>query len=434
MSLIQTIKAREVLDSRANPTLEVEVQTIAGAVGSAIVPSGASTGKREALELRDQDLKRYNGKGVLKAIENVNTKINSILSGVDVLDQKKCDRLMIDYDGTDNKSSLGANAILGVSMAIAQAAAVTQNIPLFKYLNQIYEGTVDPVMPVPMMNILNGGAHANNSLDIQEFMVIPHATDSFSESLRMGVEIFHALKKKLDGLGHSIAVGDEGGFAPSLASNVDALDLVLESIESAGYVPGKDVGLALDVAASELYENGSYHFKGEHQNRDLQSMINYYSTLISDYPILSIEDGLAEDDWSGWKALTQHIGDRVQLVGDDLFVTNPSILGKGISDGVGNAILIKLNQIGSVSETLDAIKLAQDNGYKVIVSHRSGESEDTFIADLSVATAAGQIKTGSLCRSERTCKYNQLLRIEQFGTSALPFFGKQVFLNVKKTR
>ena len=431
MDKIKQIHAREVLDSRANPTVEVEICTESGIEASAIVPSGASTGVREALELRDNDSERYNGKGVLNAVENVKTKINDLLVGEDITNQTVCDQKMLDFDGSDNKANLGANAILGVSMALAQAAAKVKNVPLFIYLNELYGNDVQPTMPVPMMNILNGGAHANNSLDIQEFMIIPHSSATFSTSLRMGVEIFHSLKKQLDSLGHSIAVGDEGGFAPSLKSNDEAIDLILTSIQKAGYEPGKDVGLALDVAASELFENNLYAFKGEDRNRDLNQMVAYYAELVNKYPILSIEDGLSEDDWKGWKALTTELGDKVQLVGDDLFVTNERLLKEGIDQGVANSILIKLNQIGTVTETMNTIKLAQDSGFGVIVSHRSGESEDTFISDLAVATAAGQIKTGSLCRTDRTAKYNQLLRLEEKLLDKALFKGKEVFTYAK---
>lgn len=431
MDKIKKIHAREVLDSRANPTVEVEVYTEGGHIGSAIVPSGASTGVREALELRDQDPARFNGKGVLNAVNNVNTTLHSLLVGEDVVDQRQCDQKMIQCDGTDNKSNLGANAILGVSMAIAQAAASVKNVPLFVHLNELYIPDVIPTMPVPMMNILNGGAHANNSLDIQEFMIIPHSPTTFSDSLRMGVEIFHSLKKQLDVLGHSVAVGDEGGFAPSLSSNEEAIDLILESVSKAGYKAGDDVGIALDVAASELYKDDLYEFKGENKTKSLDDMVNYYSNLVEKYPVLSIEDGLSEDDWIGWQKLTAALGNKVQLVGDDLFVTNEVLLRDGIEKTVANSILIKLNQIGSVTETLNTIQLAQESGYGVIVSHRSGESEDTFISDLAVATAAGQVKTGSLCRTDRTCKYNQLLRLEEKLINKAVFKGKKVFSNVK---
>jgi enolase len=424
---IKDIKAREVLDSRGNPTIEVDIILSTGQVGSAIVPSGASTGAKEALELRDLDKSRYCGKGVLNAIENIETKIKPSLIGMSSLEQKQIDEKMIALDGTSNKSNLGANAILAVSMAVAQAAAKAKGQKLYSYLSRFSKSKNEAVMPVPMMNILNGGAHANNSVDIQEFMIIPHQAPSYKEALRMGVEIFHELKKCLHEKGLSTAVGDEGGFAPNLSSNKAALDLIVEAIKRAGFVPGVDIALALDVASSELYSNGAYNFSGENISRTTDEMIVYYKELVSQYPIISIEDGLDETDWDGWKKLTAALGEKVQLVGDDLFVTNPEILKKGISQNVGNSILIKLNQIGTVTETLDAIKIAQDAGYKVVVSHRSGESEDTFIADLAVATAAGQIKTGSLCRSDRVAKYNQLLRIEEVLDSAVTYTGKQVF-------
>lgn len=427
MPVIKDIKAREVLDSRGNPTIEVDVILSTGQTGSAIVPSGASTGAKEALELRDLDNSRYCGKGVLKAIENIETKIKPELIGMSSVDQKLIDSKMIALDGTANKSNLGANAILAVSMGVAQAAAKAKGKKLYSYLSSVSNSKNEAVMPVPMMNILNGGAHANNSVDIQEFMIIPHKASSYKEALRMGVEIFHELKKCLHEKGLSTAVGDEGGFAPSLSSNKEALDLIIEAITRSGFTPGDDIALALDVASSELYNNGVYNFSGENISRTTDEMISYYKELTNQYPIISIEDGLDETDWDGWKKLTAALGEKVQLVGDDLFVTNPEILQQGIDQNVGNSILIKLNQIGTVSETLEAIKIAQNAGYKVVVSHRSGESEDTFIADLAVATAAGQIKTGSLCRSDRVAKYNQLLRIEEVLESSVTFTGKQVF-------
>ncbi|MBH38487.1 phosphopyruvate hydratase [bacterium] len=429
---ISDIKAREVLDSRGNPTIEVDVILESGDKGSAIVPSGASTGSKEALELRDKDPNRYRGKGVQKAVNNIHQIIKPNLIGKECINQEEIDNLLIEWDGTNNKSKLGANAILGVSMALAQAAANYQKEPLYVYLNKEYSNNYvhnsGMAMPVPMMNILNGGAHANNSVDIQEFMIIPHNAKSYSDALRQGVEVFHQLKDCLNEKKLSTAVGDEGGFAPSLPSNKAALELLIEAIEKAGYQAGKDISLSLDVAATELYkEDGNYHFKGEGSIRSTEDMILYYEELIRLYPIVSIEDGLDETDWDGWKRLTERIGTQVQLVGDDLFVTNPAILEKGISNNIANSILIKLNQIGTVSETLKAIAMAQKASYSVVVSHRSGESEDTFIADLSVATKAGQIKTGSLCRSDRVSKYNQLLRIEETVAHTSEFLGKHAF-------
>ncbi|MBA94332.1 MAG: phosphopyruvate hydratase [Rickettsiales bacterium] len=428
---IKDIKAREVLDSRGNPTVEVDVILESGDKGTAIVPSGASTGSKEALELRDGDVKRYRGKGVQKAVKNIHDIIKPELLGKDSEDQKTIDSLLITLDGTPNKATLGANAILGVSMAVAQAAATYHKTPLYAYLNTSYNdynGGQGIAMPVPMMNILNGGAHANNSVDIQEFMIIPHNAGTYSEALRQGVEIFHQLKDCLNEKKLSTAVGDEGGFAPSLPSNKAALELLIEAIEKAGYKPGDDISLALDVAATELYkEDGNYHFTGEGVVRSTEDMVSYYEDLIKTFPIVSIEDGLDETDWDGWKMLTDRIGSHVQLVGDDLFVTNPDILEKGIKEGIANAILIKLNQIGTVTETLEAIAMAQKASYSVVVSHRSGESEDTFISDLAVATKAGQIKTGSLCRSDRISKYNQLLRIEETLANTSQYLGKHVF-------
>ncbi len=415
MPIIVDIHARQILDSRGNPTVEVDVLTETGSLGRAIVPSGASTGSKEALELRDGDKKRYGGKGVLKAVENVNDIIAPALIGQDVRDQLAIDHLMLDLDGTANKKKLGANAILGVSMAVAKAASAYLGQPLYQYLGGVFAH----VLPLPMMNILNGGQHADNNIDIQEFMIMPVGAKTYSEALQMGVEIFHSLKKVLHDKGLSTAVGDEGGFAPSLKNNEEALTVIMKAIESAGYKPGKDVALALDVAASELYKKGKYHLDGEGVTKTSSEMVKFYQGLCKKYPIISIEDGLDESDWEGWAELTKALGKTVQLVGDDLFATNVELLSKGIKAGVANSILVKVNQIGSVSETLAAIEMAKRAGYTAVVSHRSGESEDTFIADLAVATNAGQIKTGSLCRTDRIAKYNQLLRIEEsLGTSA----------------
>jgi enolase len=410
MSTIIDVSAREVLDSRGNPTIEAEVFLATGAMGRAAVPSGASTGEHEAMELRDGDPKRYVGKGVLQAVKNVNEAIGPKLEGMEALDQMEIDAEMLDLDGTPNKSKLGANAILAVSLAVARAAANDLGLPLYRYLG----GPMASVMPVPMMNILNGGAHASNNVDAQEFMVVPIGAEDFEDGLRMGVEVFHALKKVLTQQGLSTAVGDEGGFAPMLPSNEGALDAVMSAVEAAGYQPGDDVAIALDVAASELYEDGAYVFKkGDGSKRSAQEMVDLYSGWIEKYPIVSIEDGLAEDDWDGWKALTLALGDRVQLVGDDLFVTNTERLARGIDEDISNAILIKVNQIGTLSETLQCIELAKGASYGTVISHRSGETEDTFIADLAVATGAGQIKTGSASRTDRVAKYNQLLRIAE---------------------
>lgn len=409
MSSIIDIYAREILDSRGNPTIEVEVTLEDGAVGVAAVPSGASTGELEAHELRDGDPSRYAGKGVLKAVDNVNNTIADALTGIDADEQAQIDAILIELDGTPNKSSLGANAILGVSMACAKAAAESYGMPLFRYLG----GANARVMPVPMMNIINGGRHADNNVDIQEFMIMPTSAATFSESLRMGTEVFHALKSVLHSKKLSTAVGDEGGFAPSLGSNEEALDVIMMAIEKAGYVPGHDIHLALDVASSEMMNDGSYlMYKSSGERKSADEMIEWYASLVGRYPIVSIEDGMAEGDWQGWKKLTEALGSKVQLVGDDVFVTNPEIVAKAIAEGVGNAVLVKLNQIGTMTETLEAIRLAQSHSYNCVISHRSGETEDTTIADLAVATGAGQIKTGSLCRSERIAKYNQLLRIE----------------------
>jgi enolase len=413
MTKIVEIHALEVLDSRGNPTVQAEVRLESGAVGVACAPSGASTGSREALELRDGDMSRYLGKGVLKAVEAVNGAIRSQLVGMDARDQRGLDNAMLALDGTDNKASLGANAILAVSLAAAKAAANAKGMPLYAHIAELYGQPGQYSMPVPMMNILNGGEHADNNVDIQEFMVQPVGAPNFREGLRMGAEIFHALKKVLSSKGLSTAVGDEGGFAPNLASNAEALAVIQQAVEDAGYQLGKDVTLALDCAASEFYKDGQYRLSGEGKAFDAAGFVDYLAELCEAYPIVSIEDGLDESDWDGWKALTDKLGDKVQLVGDDLFVTNTKILKRGIDEQIGNSILIKFNQIGSLSETLDAIRMAQDAGFTAVISHRSGETEDTTIADLAVGTAAGQIKTGSLCRSDRVAKYNRLLVIEQ---------------------
>jgi enolase len=407
---ISEIHAREVLDSRGNPTVEAEVLLNSGQTGRAIVPSGASTGEHEAVELRDGDQSRFLGKGVLKAVENVNGEIADALANLDASNQRSLDTKMIELDGTENKSRLGANAILAVSMAAARAAANEFGMPLYRYLG----GAGANLLPTPMMNILNGGAHADNNVDFQEFMVMPVGAESFSEGLRWGVEVFHTLKGVLKKRGYNTAVGDEGGFAPSLKSNVEAIEVVLEAIEKAGYKSGEEIAIALDPASSEFYQDGKYVFKKSDKSaKSSEDMARFWAKWANDYPIVSIEDGLAEDDWDGWKTLTDLVGKKIQLVGDDLFVTNTERLQEGIDKGVGNSILIKVNQIGTVSETLDAIDLARRNGYTSVVSHRSGESEDTFIADLAVATGAGQIKTGSASRTDRIAKYNQLLRIEE---------------------
>ncbi len=413
VTAIKDIRAREILDSRGNPTIEADVILADGTLGRAAAPSGASTGSREALELRDGDQARYMGKGVKKAVANVNSQIRSALMDRDVTEQQQIDDAMIKLDGTDNKDSLGANAMLAVSLATAKAAAKSQNLPLHQYIANLRNQT-SLTMPVPMMNILNGGEHADNTVDIQEFMIEPVGFTSFSEALRAGTEIFHSLKSVLKSQGLSISVGDEGGFAPNLRSNEEAITVIMQAIEQVGYKAGKDIHLALDCAASEFYKDGKYILAGEgNKSFDSQGFSDYLVGLARQYPIISIEDGLDESDWDGWKYLTEQIGDKVQLVGDDLFVTNPAILQEGIDKHIANAILIKFNQIGTLSETLDAIYLAKNNGYATIISHRSGETEDSTIADLAVGTAAGQIKTGSLCRSDRVAKYNQLLRIEQ---------------------
>ncbi len=428
MSAIVDLSAREILDSRGNPTVEAEVALESGARGWAAVPSGASTGEHEAVELRDGDPARYGGKGVRAAVDNLEGEIRDAVRGLDASDQASLDRRLIDLDGTPSKSRLGANAMLAASMAVARAAAAEANLPLFAYLG----GGDAHVLPVPMLNILNGGAHANNNVDIQEFMVVPVGASSFSEGLRAGVEVFHALRRRLASDGYTTAVGDEGGVAPDLDSNRQALDLIMDAIVAAGYQPGEDVALALDCAASEMYEDASDRYRlesaGEAGEHAAAALVDLYAEWLDAYPIVSIEDGLAEDDWEGWADLTRRLGDRVQLVGDDLFVTNTARLGRGIEEGVGNAILIKLNQIGTVTETLDAIRMAADAEYGVVISHRSGETEDTFIADLAVATGAGQIKTGSACRSERVAKYNQLLRIEESLGDRAAYPGRSLYV------
>jgi enolase len=411
------IRAREILDSRGNPTVEAEVEVEGGFTGSAGVPSGASTGSREALELRDKDPSRYMGKGVRKAVENVNIRLREMLIGRDVQAQADIDQMMIELDGTENKGNLGANAMLAVSLATAAAAAKARGLQLYEYLAELDGRPGRYSMPVPMMNILNGGEHADNNVDIQEFMIQPVGAATFAEALRCGAEIFHTLKAVLSSNGLSTAVGDEGGFAPNLPSNEAALQMIMEAIDKAGYKAGEDVYLALDCAASEFYKDGSYVLSGEDKAFNSEGFSDYLADLVDRYPILSIEDGLDESDWDGWAYLTKILGDRVQLVGDDLFVTNPAILKKGIDEGIANSILIKVNQIGTLTETLEAIKLAREAGYTTVISHRSGETEDTTIADLAVATAAGQIKTGSLCRSDRVAKYNRLLRIEDHSSA-----------------
>ncbi len=427
MSEIIGVQARQILDSRGNPTLEVDVMLESGAMGRAAVPSGASTGSREAVELRDGNTKVFMGKGVQKAVKNVNSKIAAEIIGIEVTEQVLIDRLMIEMDGSSNKSKLGANATLGVSLAVAQAASSDLDLPLFQYIG----GSNAKELPVPMMNVLNGGMHADNNVDIQEFMIVPVGAKSFSAALQMGVEIFHHLKGVLKKGGFNTSVGDEGGFAPDLQSNEQAIEVLIKAVKSAGYAIGKDILIALDVAASEFYSKNKYTLAAEN-NVKLSStqMIDYLSGLAAKFPIISIEDGLAEDDWSGWKQLTEKLGHRVQVVGDDLFVTNTKILAKGIAKGVGNSILIKVNQIGTLTETLDAIEMAKRAGYTAVISHRSGETEDTSIADISVAVNAGQIKTGSLCRTDRTAKYNQLLRIEEILGDTAIYRGKEVFYNL----
>jgi enolase len=423
MSAIIDIHGREILDSRGNPTVEVEVTLESGASGRAAVPSGASTGAHEAVELRDGDKSRYNGKGVLNAVEAVNGELSDALSGIEGSDQVGVDTMMIDLDGTANKSRLGANAILGISMAVAKASADEADLPLYRYVG----GVNARLLPVPMMNIINGGAHADNPIDIQEFMIMPVGATSCGEAIRTGAEIFHMLKKLLHEGGHNTAIGDEGGFAPNLASTDDAIGFVMRAIEKAGYTPGDDVVLAIDAASTEFFKNGKYELEGEGKSLSPDQMVRYWEDLIGRFPIVSIEDGMSEDDWDGWKSLTDTIGSQVQLVGDDLFVTNPTRLSDGIARGVGNAILVKVNQIGTLSETLDAVEIAHKAGYRAVMSHRSGETEDATIADLAVATNCGQIKTGSLSRSDRLAKYNQLLRIEEGLGIAARYAGRATF-------
>lgn len=421
MSAIAFVDAREILDSRGNPTVEVDVVLDDGTVASAAVPSGASTGAFEAYELRDEDTKRYGGKGVLKAVESVIDTLSEAIEGLDASEQRSIDAALIEADGTDNKSALGANAILGVSLAVAKAAALSADLPLFRYLG----GPNAHVLPVPMMNVINGGAHADTNVDVQEFMILPIGAESYREGLRWGVETYHALKSELKSKGFATGLGDEGGFAPNLESNRHALDLLMEAIAKAGFTPGKDIALGLDVAATEFFEGGSYRFEG----RELTAgeLVAYYSDLVASYPLITIEDPLSEDDWTGWEAITAELGTKVQLVGDDLFVTNPSRLADGIQRHVGNSILVKVNQIGSLTETLDAVAMAQRSGYTAVLSHRSGETEDTTIADLAVATNCGQIKTGAPARSERVAKYNQLLRIEEELGDAAVYAGRSAF-------
>ncbi len=421
MSAVAFVDAREILDSRGNPTIEVDVVLDDGTVASAAVPSGASTGAFEAYELRDEDMKRYGGKGVLKAVEAVIDVLSEAIEGLDASEQRAIDTALIEADGTDNKSKLGANSILGVSLAVAKAAALSADLPLFRYLG----GPNAHVLPVPMMNVINGGAHADTNVDVQEFMVLPIGAESYSEGLRWGVETYHALKSELKSKGFATGLGDEGGFAPNLANNRAALDLLMDAITKAGFTPGKDIALGLDVAATEFFENGSYRFEG----RELSSaeLIAYYSELVAGYPLITIEDPLSEDDWNGWEAITSELGAKVQIVGDDLFVTNPKRLADGIQRHAGNSILVKVNQIGSLTETLDAVAMAQRAGYTAVLSHRSGETEDTTIADLAVATNCGQIKTGAPARSERVAKYNQLLRIEEELGDAAVYAGRTAF-------
>ena len=429
MSFIEDVVAREVLDSRGNPTVEVEIFLEDGSMGRAIVPSGASTGAHEAVELRDGDKGRYLGKGVLKAVDNVNNTIAEKIIGYNIFDQVGLDKTLIELDGTKNKGNLGANAILAVSLAAADAAANSLGLPLFQYIG----GVNGKVLPAPMMNIINGGAHADNTVDIQEFMIMPVGAPTFREALRMGAEVFHSLKSVLKGRGLNTAVGDEGGFAPDLATNEDAIKVILEAVEKAGFVAGKDIRIALDVAATEMYDANEklYDLKGEGVKKSAAEMVAYYEMLASKYPIISIEDGLSEDDWDGWKLLTDKLGKKIQLVGDDLFVTNTERLSEGIKKGIANSILIKVNQIGTLTETLDAIEMAKKAGYTAIVSHRSGESEDVTIADIVVGVNAGQIKTGSLSRTDRIAKYNQLLRIEELLDQAAEYAGMNAFYNIK---
>ncbi|MBS0215332.1 MAG: phosphopyruvate hydratase [Proteobacteria bacterium] len=434
MTTIASVHAREILDSRGNPTLEADVTLSDGSFGRAAVPSGASTGTKEAVELRDGDKTRYLGKGVRKAVDNVNGTIADALKGMESGDQRAIDQRLIDLDGTENKGRLGANALLGVSMAFAHAVAASQRKPLWKHIADISEHPAgwQPTLPVPMMNIINGGAHADNNVDLQEFMILPVGMESFSEALRAGTEVFHALKSVLKGKGLSTAVGDEGGFAPDLRSNVEALDVILEAIGKAGYGAGDDILLGLDCASSEFFDNGKYNLTGEGKRLTSEQFSDFLAGWCAEYPIITIEDGMAEDDWAGWKLLTDRLGKKIQLVGDDLFVTNPRIFKQGIEQQVANAILIKVNQIGTLSETLEAIAMADHAKYAAIVSHRSGETEDTTIADIAVATTATQIKTGSLCRSDRVAKYNQLLRIEEQLGKAARYAGRDAFVSLKR--
>ncbi|HHV75041.1 MAG TPA: phosphopyruvate hydratase [Thermoanaerobacterium sp.] len=428
MPRITSVKAREILDSRGNPTVEVDVTLENGIIGRAAVPSGASTGTKEAVELRENDKKRYHGKGVKNVVDNVNNIIAKEITDLDVFEQRKIDHLLISLDGTKNKSRLGANAILGVSLAVAKAASNYLNIPLFKYIG----GTNSYELPMPMMNILNGGKHADNTVDVQEFMIVPIGADSFSTALRMCSEVYQTLKNVLKSRNLSTSVGDEGGFAPNLSTNEDALKLLIEAIEKTDYRPGEDVAIAIDPAASEFYNDGKYVFEGEKVSRTSREMVDLYSEWINKYPIISIEDGLAEDDWDGWALLTSQLGGKIQLVGDDIFVTNPEILKEGIEKNIANSILIKLNQIGTLSETLDTIQMAQKANYTTVISHRSGETEDTTMADVAVAVNAGQIKSGAPCRTERIAKYNQLLRIEEILSDSAVFKGRDIFYNLRK--
>ena len=428
MPFIEDVIAREVLDSRGNPTVEVEVYTESGAFGRATIPSGASTGEHEAIELRDGDEERFMGKGVLKAVENVNEIIAPEIEGMNVLNQRAIDLLMLELDGTENKEKLGANAILGVSLAVVKAAADYLNIPLYQYIG----GVNAHILPVPQMNILNGGKHADNNVDLQEFMIAPIGAESFKEALKMGAETYHTLKKVLKEKGYSTSVGDEGGFAPNLKTNEEPLQLIVEAIEKAGYEPGVDIYIALDPAASEFYKNGKYVLKAENKELSAEEMVDYYEKLVEKYPIYSIEDGLAEDDWEGWQILTDRLGDKIQLVGDDIFVTNTKRLDRGIELGVANSILIKLNQIGTLTETIETVEMAKTAGYSAVVSHRSGETEDTIIADFTVAMNTGQIKTGAPCRIDRVAKYNQLLRIEEELGDTAVYPGLDAFYSMKK--
>lgn len=429
MSYIVSVHGREIIDSRGNPTVEVDVELEDGSMGRAAVPSGASTGSLEAWELRDNDKKRYNGKGVLKAVSAVNNEIAEAIIGVDAREQRLIDQLLINLDGTENKKNLGANAILGVSLAVAKAAAAASALPLFRYLGGVNANTT----PVPMMNIINGGAHADNPIDIQEFMIMPLSAETESDAIRMGAEVFHALKKLLKDAGHNTNVGDEGGFAPALNSSDEALSFILKAIEAAGYVAGEDIVIALDAASTEFYKDGKYHLEGEGKTLSSNELIDYYQQLVNRYPIYSIEDAMAEDDHEGWAALTKSLGQQIQLVGDDLFVTNPKILQEGIEKGLANSILIKVNQIGTLTETLEAIEKAQRAGYTAVVSHRSGETEDSTIAHIAVATNCGQIKTGSLSRSDRLAKYNELIRIEEYLEDAAHYAGKSIFSTKNRT-